>query len=482
MMSGLRIMHHEGNMKLCSVYVFSMLAFLTVFNSFCVNAVQAAEASDYDYVYDNAGLFDDTHAMQLEGVMQGIRREYGVKVYMVTEEHVDKSSSVGFARSIIFPRDHDGIFIDENDKEVLNIIILYGVSSETVQFVQMKKKCGIPVSKLIDVFKEQRKTIEGGDYYEAFSRILEFIKAETGSLIYFGNYCEIDSEHKTPETNTCDTYWKTGKYDDRGVQKMDYCDIFEVANPALIPIVKEAESCCRNGCKGECHEVCMKAYKESGLSENKGELTMKKCKGLYLIYGLGPAKRWIRGYYDETLSCSGSNKPVEGKVKTDDTPDICYHEGAENTKDMVCRTFDLSIDKPVPAQMWVSDTDMSKNSCHSLFMELPASVSLLYLKTGICANYAYSLTTLLRIAGYTRSEVLYAVNSNKGHAYNLVKFPGDSMYHIVSTNGNWNQPYVRKKLPSTFQPYCGYDVCKNDGGKMDCPPKSMVYGCEDYTS
>jgi len=124
---------------------------------------------------------------------------------------------------------------------------------------------------------------------------------------------------------------------------------------------------------------------------------------------------------------------------------------------------------------------MSKNSCK--FSDLIAHANILEDKgihTGSCVDYSVSLTTLLRKAGYTKDEVF--TTCGPGHAYNLVKFPGDLKYHIVDTTGNKPNPITLGGKPSGNYSYCSYGsgcqpACMNDAYNGNCPAKSEVYGC-----
>lgn len=121
---------------------------------------------------------------------------------------------------------------------------------------------------------------------------------------------------------------------------------------------------------------------------------------------------------------------------------------------------------------------MSRNSC--LFSDLPAHVNIFVLNTGTCVDYSISLTTLLRYVGYKKDEV-YSVGA-PCHEYNLVKFPGDSLWTIVDTvnnhpspiNYNWHWPCLGQDTN-----HCEYldNECSNDNGQVSCPRKSEVKGC-----
>ncbi|MFO7966122.1 MAG: PKD domain-containing protein, partial [Archaeoglobaceae archaeon] len=127
---------------------------------------------------------------------------------------------------------------------------------------------------------------------------------------------------------------------------------------------------------------------------------------------------------------------------------------------------------------WTSDTDIGSNSC--CFSDLPAHASMQYLDTGTCVDYSVVLTTLLRMSGYEDHEV-YSTRSDcpgdSGHAFNLIKLPGDSKYTLIDNVGNCNG-YRPGNTPGCNDCYyCQFEKCSNDNGKGTCPSKCDVFGC-----
>ncbi|MEM7827052.1 MAG: hypothetical protein QXQ40_02400 [Candidatus Aenigmatarchaeota archaeon] len=189
------------------------------------------------------------------------------------------------------------------------------------------------------------------------------------------------------------------------------CDYFEVCyDPIVKNIAKEIIDCCNNRCSGNCHSLCNKALSESGLGSIDTQETRKKCYGLYTLYGLGPAARWMKGYM--------------------------------------------------------------------IHIEEPASI-MLSKSTWMCTGYSIVLTTLLRSVGYKKDEA-YTICGPQ-HAYNIIKFPGDTKFHLADTVGNRGPPYRPGSTPGTWYPYCSYGGCSpcmmNDEGGTNCPPRSNVFGC-----
>jgi hypothetical protein len=147
---------------------------------------------------------------------------------------------------------------------------------------------------------------------------------------------------------------------------------------------------------------------------------------------------------------------------------------------------------------------MSQNS--ATMGLLPAHATINILQTGVCSDYAAALTTMLRKAGYNRSEAFmtasYAfdlplVGDHPGHAFNLVLLPGDDRYHIVDATGNGDginlggvPGYFRftgcflgmpshTRIMDWWMGYCKMisKHCSNDAGYFLTPEKDKIWGC-----
>ena len=132
---------------------------------------------------------------------------------------------------------------------------------------------------------------------------------------------------------------------------------------------------------------------------------------------------------------------------------------------------------------WISDTNYKKNS--DSVVDAPAHVTINRLSTGTCVDYSFALTTILRKMGYSSNNV-FSVNGD-GHAYNLVRFPGETKFHYVDTVGNTGGGiYGGTGFPSPNGAW--YDYCRNldDGCSNDryiqsrsrCPTNNNILGCE----
>ena len=245
------------------------------------------------------------------------------------------------------------------------------------------------------------------------------------------------------------------------------CDLFEVTRPDIMNLTEEALNCCLNDCSGKCHSLCNVAYRYSGFDKTISDDTLKKCVALYEIYGNGPAARYMQEYYYNELNCFGYFE--RGSYQTS-----CFDNVHNITKSLSCRRPTASYPKS-----WVSDNEVEKNLCY--FSDLPAHVNLNILSTGTCVDYSVATTTLLRLSGFKKEDVytVASITANGGHAYNLVRFPGDGKYTIIDTVGNNPMVYSPGNLPGSWWPYCefGANNCYNDAGQSLCPQKADIYGC-----
>jgi hypothetical protein len=181
--------------------------------------------------------------------------------------------------------------------------------------------------------------------------------------------CETNAKY-APTDTPCTKYYPNDPHrvdmtwTDSDLEKV--CNWYEVCHPGLDFIIEEASSCCSQDLDGNpLAGLCKQVQQES-------DGNCKKCRGLYIIRGLGRYKEWITG----------------------------YHELAD------------LYTNPVPtAERLIS-----------------------VYGTGVCRDYGLLVTTLLRKAGYKQDEVMGFCDG--AHCYNLVKLPGDSKYHVVDTTGN----------------------------------------------
>lgn len=288
--------------------------------------------------------------------------------------------------------------------------------------------------------------------------------------------CPSDAGECLKEQTPCNESWPAHEGDLVSINEENYaCDLFEVASPVMREHADQAIQCCSNACPAGCNKYCSISYSLSQMDLGQTQERLKVCAGAYTIFSLGPAREIMNGYFWPELCCAGSSycKWSEFKGKCG-APGFSYNYAASSLE---CK--DTGSKHPVG---WVSDTDMSKNSC--VLSDLPPHASADVINTGTCADYSTTLTTLLRLVGFKQDEVYTVYNAN--HAYNLVKFSPTTKWHVIDTTGNNPTPYMPGNLPRSpgesneqHNYYCTYDrnACINDGGTVTCPSTTDVWGC-----
>jgi tetratricopeptide (TPR) repeat protein len=267
------------------------------------------------------------------------------------------------------------------------------------------------------------------------------------------------------------------------------CMEHEVCHASLDYIVDDAIDCC-DGTPIQ-GEACAYAASNS-------EGSRKRCRGLYIIKALGTDARYMKGYALFKACCSGY--PECTRACLADLAGTCaFTEGFNsNVSNLSCRPEEWGLEG------WRSDTNMTLNSAVLGIFPTHATVNILH--TGVCIDYATALTTLLRKAGYAQNEALTTASSgynlpllgnHPGHAYNIVKLPGEDRRYFVDTTGNaeginlqglpgyfWftgcfaGMP-VRIKVHQWSVGYCNktLDWGYNDAGYFNTPPMSNMVGC-----
>ena len=267
------------------------------------------------------------------------------------------------------------------------------------------------------------------------------------------------------------------------------CQEIEVCHPDLDYIVVDAVKCCNGTAKPG--SACAWA-----LANSAGD--KKECRGLYIIRAFGPDASYMQGYALFKACCSGY--PECTRTSWPSLAGTCaFREGFnQNVQNISCRPEEWGV------SAWRSDTNMSLNSAVLGLFPTHATVNIL--RTGVCIDYAAAVTTALRKAGYSQTEALSTsstgydlplLGNHPGHAYNLVRLPGDDLYHIVDTTGNgeginpgglphyfWfmgnfmGQP-VNVRVFDWWVGYCSKisPHSYNDAGDMRTPGNSSICGC-----
>ncbi len=268
------------------------------------------------------------------------------------------------------------------------------------------------------------------------------------------------------------------------------CASFEVCHPELDYIVEDAVNCCDGSpIPGQ---ACSYACANSGGDK-------KKCRGLYIIKAFGPEAKYMSGYALFKSCCSGYPECTR-TCGLSLTGTCAFDDGLNgNVKNLSCNPNLSGIDA------WKSDKNMSLNSGTIGLLPTHATVNVLH--TGVCEDYSAAVTTILRKAGYSKTEAFTAatgsyqlplLGEHPGHGYGLVLLPGDNKYHFVDTTGNgeginlsglpeyfWftgcflGMP-VRIKVFDWWVEYCNMtgEYAFNDAGYFTSPPSSCMTGCQ----
>lgn len=279
--------------------------------------------------------------------------------------------------------------------------------------------------------------------------------------------CQSTKTFYFPEDTICNKKWpsKDGKVID--INSPDYsCNLVEVCNEDLDFMIEDAINCCDGTPLTEKRKsnACNFANKFS----NKNS---KKCQGLYLIKALSGDQIYMQDYFEAEMCCYGVEELCTDSTNLYTARPLPQTETDIDINDIRC----FNTPKDNPTGKWVSDYKIDLNNI--ALSDMPSHVSLNILSTGTCVDYSFSLTTLLRKAGYKANEV-YSVET-PNHAFNLIKFPGNNEFTVVDTTGNNDPAIVFGKVPKGYA-YCeNIRNCYNDNGEIICPLFKGIYGCED---
>jgi len=323
-------------------------------------------------------------------------------------------------------------------------------------------------------------------FLRAEKLILRLVVEDSGGLSsYDEKQLTVESKKTCTKTNAiyvpqdtpCQEKWPTTEgYEVLLNTKLNSCELFEVCSDEIDSIIEETIDCC----DGTPLEISngIKKFTACNYANEFSLGNAKRCGAMYLIKGLGDNAVYMQDYFEAEMCCFGVESlcpdkkflykalPVPKSEKEIDELRCFYTNSLFGEI-----TGKLKI-KPVNG-WWRSDTNSSENNI--ALSDVPTHVSLQILSTGTCVDYSSSLTTLLRKLGYKADEVMSAEAND--HAYNLVKLHGDKKYTLVDTTGNYFG-FIMGNEPS------GYDYCKNikncynDLGKILCPSKNKINGCE----
>ena len=213
-----------------------------------------------------------------------------------------------------------------------------------------------------------------------------------------------------------------------------------------------------------CHEDLTKFIdmsEDNCKDEKASKDKYKTCLMNYILEeGLGLGAGFMKGYFAQEISCNGKTEGAIGYTKycSEENKNKCSCIGSKvhnpylplEYNELECRPKDQQENN----QLWITDGPQwkTKNSCG--FETIPAASSLLVLGTGTCQDYSFAATTLLRMSGFKKDEI-YSV-SNSGHAYNIVKKPGEKEFTIFDTTGNSPPFFGFENPPKEYCEIVGY--------------------------
>jgi parallel beta-helix repeat protein len=281
-----------------------------------------------------------------------------------------------------------------------------------------------------------------------------------------GTYCppcsqcsgEPTNKYAPPDT-PCNNKWPTSDGPDIGMNTTsDSCNLVEVCDPDLDFIVEDALTCCEhtdydvrfggsraNAKINACDYAHQTAYRNSFTNLNPA--TLKQCLAHYIIRGFGAEAVYMQGYFYGELCCHGNRRCPSDCSKWGVWPrawqmgTAASCAGARGERPDFQMTGHRCVynwswffgeSRWGEDGWWSSDTNWGTNN--DSFADIPAHASIDRLSTGTCVDYSFALTTALRKAGFSKDDAL-SVNG-EGHAYNILRLPGESKWHYVDTTGN----------------------------------------------
>jgi parallel beta-helix repeat protein len=332
-----------------------------------------------------------------------------------------------------------------------------------------------------------------------------------------GSYCppcsQCSGEPTTkwaPDDTPCNNKWPTSDGPNIGMNTTsDSCNLVEVCDPGLDYILEDALTCCEHedyaarfseprlaGKIAACNYAHRIAYHDSFITFNPSRLDT--CLAHYLISGFGGAAVYMQGYMHGEFCCHGSDSIcpsgcskwwVDPAAWEMGTPDSCAGPDGETPDFQMgghrCEYTDAWIFGNYGRDgYWNNDFNYASNS--DSVLDAPTHASINRLSTGTCVDYSFAVTTMLRKAGYAADDVLSV--QGVGHGYNLVRFPGEAMWHYVDTVGNrGGEVFGGADWPHPW--FAWYDYCDNMTGGCSndvhtqstshCPPDSAIFGCAD---
>jgi hypothetical protein len=308
----------------------------------------------------------------------------------------------------------------------------------------------------------------------------------------------------SPSDSGCEEAWPIpggyGNYDENQMIIGNYefghkCEVMEICSPELDYIIQEASDCCSGKVTDK-----FKSFKEGGCEWAKEEAdkfdgSNKACRSLYILkYITGETfeKKYKRFPPIPYMSCTSGLTDGEVEAQFPDYMGECGPKSFLSHKvknipecsKLPCNDPFANKNNCFEGLGWESDTDMSQNNCFPTIGPTHAVVNIM--EAGMCIQSSLSILTLLRKAGFSEDEVFVA--EGHGHAFLLLKIPGDDKFHAIETSSNLFGYKFHDHLdpPPDFS-YCNHmKKYYNDkvmvgilGDNIYLPFPYDIYGCEE---
>ncbi|MBI5047280.1 hypothetical protein HZC07_06140, partial [Candidatus Micrarchaeota archaeon] len=305
--------------------------------------------------------------------------------------------------------------------------------------------------------------------------------------------CASTSSIYYPSDTSCTNKWPYDGQSNVGYNNdIGACHAVEVCDDSLDYLLSDAESCCNaqgsyspNPTKNRgydysksdaCTQAIQDTKNKNPMVSLSSESSMKVCKTAYLVRSIGSKAIYMKDYYTGEACCKDASF-CSGSPHFTAAP---WPQSNIKFNELWCYYWDYGIFGKSARNGWYnSDSDPTQNNV--ALADIPTHASVNTMNTGTCVDYSFLVTTVLRKAGYTKSQIMSV--SAPGHLYNLVWIPGASKYEFIDTVGNTGGDFFTGPgwtwNSGGPQSHCTYasDKCSNDGGRMNCPAKSQVYGC-----
>ncbi len=239
------------------------------------------------------------------------------------------------------------------------------------------------------------------------------------------------------------------------------CVYYEVCSPTLDQYINEARSHCpdeanRKRCVAD---YLFKKQKNAATKLNPYDLSGYACCAAETY----PEWDW----FCRTLAQEAPDPPQGPRTKSKwagrcDSPG---GQGPSDERSPVAGLFDrmpcIQDGKDKPSLHFAPGNELA-NSCLSAVFP-PTSLATEKIKASNCTVDSAIMTTLLRKAGYSKSEVMTV--SGRWHFFTIVKLPGDATWTVPEGPSDW----CRGK----------WIECHNDTGRVPCPRRQDVPRCEE---